>query len=83
MSIGCGRLHWPLLILETAFAFRAAALAWLLKRDSLLAPYAPSVATLYSRSPNSAWVVRSLFASLWYDVRGVRGRVPIPACASS
>ena len=63
--------------------FRAAALARLLKRDSLSAPHAPSVTTVFSRSPNRAWVVRSLFTSLRHDVRGVRGRVPIPARASS
>jgi hypothetical protein len=43
----------------------------------------PSVTTVFSRSPNSAWVVRSLFTSLRHDVRGVRDRVPIPARASS
>src|SRR5882757_8034248 len=36
----------------------------------------PSVTAVFSRSPNSAWVVRSLFTCLQHDVRGVRGGVP-------
>jgi PPP family 3-phenylpropionic acid transporter len=83
MSIGCSRLPWPLLVLETASGFRAAALVRLLKRDSLLASHEPSVTTVFSRSPNRAWIVRSLFASLRHAVRGLRRRVPIPARASS
>src|ERR1700722_3415409 len=43
--------------------------------------YAPSVATVVSRGSNKAWVVRSLLGSLWRNVRGVRGRVPISAGA--
>jgi hypothetical protein len=39
----------------------------------------PSVTTVFGRSSNSAWVVRSLSTSLRRDVRGVRGRVPVPA----
>jgi MFS transporter, PPP family, 3-phenylpropionic acid transporter len=79
----CSRLPWPLLVLETAFGFRAAALVRLLKRDSLLASHEPSVTTVFSRSPNRAWIARSLFASLRHAVRGLRRRVPIPARASS
>src|SRR6202034_1176279 len=43
----------------------------------------PSVTTVFSRSPDSARLVRSLFTPLHHDVRSLRGRVPIPACASS
>jgi hypothetical protein len=57
MSIGCDRLPWPLLVLETASGFRAAALVRLSKRDSLVVPHEPSVATVFSRGPNSAWVL--------------------------
>jgi MFS transporter, PPP family, 3-phenylpropionic acid transporter len=35
-----------------------------------------SVATLFSRSANKVWVVRSLFGSLRHDVRGGRGSRP-------
>jgi hypothetical protein len=69
--------------LETAFGFGAAALARLLKRDSLWAPHEPSVTAVYSRSPYNTWIVRSVFTSLRRDVRGLWGRVPIPARASS
>jgi hypothetical protein len=41
----------------------------------------PSVTTVFSGSANKAWVVRSLFGSPRHDVRGVRGRVPVPAPA--
>jgi hypothetical protein len=44
--------------------------------------HAPSVTTVFGQSPSKAWVVRSLFTSLRRNVRGLRCRVPIPACAS-
>ena len=45
--------------------------------------YEPSITTVLSRSPASAWILQSLFTSLLRAVRGVRGRVPIPARAPS